>query len=46
MEIRRHVMKGLIPLTALMLLASACSGGEDLDQKARTRVRRPRAPPI
>ena len=32
MEIRRHVMKGLIPLTALMLLASACSGGEDLDQ--------------
>ena len=25
-------MKGLIPLTALMLLASACSGGEDLDQ--------------
>jgi len=32
MEIRKHVMRGLIPLTALMLLASACSGGEDLDQ--------------
>jgi len=32
MEIRRHVMRGLIPLTVLMLVASACSGGEDLDQ--------------
>ena len=32
MEMRRHLMRGLIPLTALMLLASACSGGEDLDE--------------
>jgi hypothetical protein len=34
--IRRRILRGLVPLTALVLVAAACSGGEDLDQGSAT----------